>query len=55
MDIMNPELDTVIDTLDVYCAKLLEKEKAKYMTFVQDLFLPVFVNAVKKAEHYQKR
>lgn len=42
-------------TLNMYCDKILEKEKTKFTAFFRDLFISSYVDAVKRANRYEKR
>lgn len=55
LDVGHPSFQTVKEVLDLYCEKLLEKEKGKFTSFFRDLFLPNYVEAIKRALTYEKR
>lgn len=55
LDIQKPVYDHILKTLEIYCARMLEKEKDKFTNFFRDLFLGKFVDIIKTAESYDKR
>lgn len=55
LDIQKPVYDNILKCLELYCVRMLEKEKDKFTNFFRDLFLSKYVDAVKSAESYDKR
>lgn len=55
LDIRKDVYDHILKCFELYCLRMLEKEKEKFTNFFKDLFLGKFVDVIKSAESYDKR
>jgi hypothetical protein len=55
LDIRKGSYEQVQRALEIYCQKMLLKEKERFTSFFKELFLTKFIDAVKSAESYEKR